>query len=254
MKFHALYKMMILLGLGLSPNLGSAEIQPTLNLMDKSLTYILDKGLAYTGYRFEEVFLRLKSDPEHPLGPLSMGQAMIFNEKIHRDVGVNEFAASISFHAKFKGSPIGELSLHWHPSQSFLSLAAGFLLYRFDRAYIWPQFLLSNFPGWFVPEPKHEPFEFQWQHADLLLKVEKLKPELQIFANLLREMQDLNPQVDEFSAKGFVNYFGLAKNNKTVFIIQVTSEFPGALRCQQELRTDYNPFTNDLSHAKGKLS
>jgi hypothetical protein len=67
-------------------------------------------------------------------------------------------------------------------------------------------------------------------------------------------MQVLNPEVDEVSAKGMVTYFGDAASNKTIFIFEVTTDFSGALRCQQRVRSNYNPFAKDFRRVQGRVN
>lgn len=231
----------------------ASEIPP-LSIYERAIVYLLDKGVPSTGYQFEDTFVVKGKDASVTYGPLSIGKALVLNEKFNREVGPSEFAAMIVSKIKIRGDAAGEIVLRWHPSQSFLALAAGLVMYRLDRAYPWPQFLLDLVPKWFDPQPKHEPFVLEWHHLTQLLTVKKQRPELNFLENVIREMQVLNSDVDDVSANGMITYYGDTATNKTIFIFEVTSEFPGALRCSQHVRSNYNPFTQELRHAQGRVN
>ncbi len=252
MKSHFWIYIWVPLILGYSPLIFSEEV-PSLSFYERSLAYLLDQGISATGYSFEETSVVVDSTPGLSYGPLTVGKALVINEKLSREGDATHFAAFIKTKVKIWGDEAGELAVRWHPSQSFLALAAGLLMYRMDRAYPWPQFLMDWFPEWFRPDIRQEPFELEWHKVTKLLAVKKQRPELQFLVKVIHEMQTFHPEVDDLSAVGMVSYFGDAVSNKTIFIFEVSTDFSGALRCHQQVRSNYNPFAKDLRHIQGRL-
>ncbi len=240
-------------GAGVQPNYSAGD--STLDAFDQGLALLLDKGMIASGYEFEDVYLiDQRKIQRQILGPGSIGQLLVLNERLHRERPPEELAATIVAKMKIFGEPAGEIELRWHPSQNFLAMAAGMLLYRLDRAFWAPEIVRKSFPHWFVAEPKQERFSLRWHSITKVLTLSKAKPEIDFLIKIIHEAQVLNPDVDELEAHGAVSYFAESKTNKTIFVYDVASTFPGAQHCQQRIYTNFNPFTKDLSQLRGQLN
>lgn len=227
---------------------------PELNWYDQALAYLLNKGIVSSGYSFQDTVLVSTTDPQLELtGVLSIGEILVLNEKMSRELAPNEFAATVRSRLKVRDEAAGDVLLRWHPSQGFLAMATGMLMYRLDRAYLSPDWLRNWKPEWFEPKARSEPFELEWNHLKQLLEMKRPKSELRFLINVIKEMQLLNPDVDSGLAQGKVTYFADAKTNHTIFIYDIKSQFDGALACRQTVRTDFNPFTKEFRKAQGRL-
>jgi hypothetical protein len=224
-----------------------------LDWYDRSLAFLLDRAIGLTGYECRDTQLSFLKNPGPVLNVASLGEALVANEKIHRNRAPEDFAAAIPCQLSYEREPLGTVTLRWHPSRGFLAFITGFAFYRLDRAYLWPQVLLNEFPGWFPPEVKHEPFEMEWHELHWLMASRADRPELNFLKEVVTSMRLFNPDADEYSGKGRVTYYGHAPTNKTIFVFEVANAYPGALSCEQHLQTNYNPFSDSVQVVRGKV-
>lgn len=243
-----------LIALLLLPELSEAKGPSGLNIYERGIAYAIDKAVASIDYDFEDVLVVTHENPVKQFGPMSIGEAMMVNEQLHRGVSPNQFVASMVMNVTVKGHPYGKAKVRWNPSRDLMSLVVGMLLFRLDRSYVWPQFVLDRFPNWFKPQMHAEPFEIDWYEIGQLLDAPEDEEELDFLSNIVTEMRILNPEVNSLSARGNVIYYGDRRMNRTQFVFEVITDFPGALACEQRVRTDYNPFAEQARVVKGAVA
>ena len=227
---------------------------PQLNFYERTLAQAIDHVVAAIDYEFDDVIVVSDRDSGKQFGPMPFGEALILNEKLQRGVGADRFVATLNMTVKVKGYYYGRVKARWNPSRTLSALIFGVALFRLDRAYVWPQFILDHFSNSLQPRMHREPFEIEWYELDQLLDAPEEEVELDFLSNIIREMRLINPEVDSFRAKGNVLYFGDRRLNRTQFVFEVITDFPGALACEQRVRTDYNPFVEEARVVKGVVS
>lgn len=221
---------------------------------EKAIAFSVDRIVLSLGYQLKDVYVVSLKDPSDRRGPMSFGEALLVNEELHRGVPFSKFLAYMTMQVKVSGHEYGEIHLRWNPSRNLLSMIIGSLLFSFDRAYVWPQFVLNHFDRWFKPQMNVEPFEIEWFDIGKVLEAPEEEHELDFVANIVREMRLLNPEVNYLKASGNAMYYGNRTTNRTQFIFEIKTYFPGALACTQKVRTDYNPFAKSAREVKAAVS
>ncbi|MEY4615973.1 MAG: hypothetical protein RJB66_933 [Pseudomonadota bacterium] len=224
-----------------------------LNFYERSIAYAVDKMVRAVGYEFDDVYVVSLRNSTDRRGPMTLGEALLVNEELHRGVSRNQFVAMMTMSVKVNERTYGYVNLKWNPSQNLLAMIAGAILFRLDRAYASPQFILHQFENWFAPHLTVEPFTLEWFDVGKVLEAPEEEHELDFVANVVREMRLLNPDVNSVTAKGNAMYYGDRKKNRTQFVFEIITDFPGALLCTQRVRTDYNPFAKGVRAVNAKV-
>lgn len=189
------------------------------------LANVLDFGFTQKDMEFTDTYLVLTNEvPEKKLGPMTMGEALVENERLHRNLESNQVTAYIETDLAIEKKPLGRFQIAWHPSKSFYLLATSLIYYPMDRAYLSPQYLREKFPDYFKPEYHKEQFK--------IVKVDK-SYHLGLNVNLA--------------------YHGDPVTNKTIFNFELSTDDKTILPCKSQLETDYNPSAPEF-HLKGNLS
>ena len=223
-----------------------------LNTYDRFVAYLLDKTISKSGYSFKETFVKINSADNNQLSnSLSIGEALVINEKLNRNIAKDKFANSIITKIYVDDEFLGDFIFQWHPSKSFLMFALGFLLYRFDQAYLWPQFLVDKFPSLINDKITNDPLIIEWNKMSALTKMSKRPIEFENLALIFQKIQLINPSVDSMKLDGFIGTKSDLTTNTTRFLLNFQIQFPETMKCIQQIESDYNPFRKKLSQIKG---
>lgn len=219
---------------------------------DRAFITLIDYSLKSKRLEFKEIYYLPNNDINQKIGPLSIGQALVLNYNASNQTSVIDFAGTITTQLSVNGEAAGTIELKWRPTSDILAMFINIILFRFDRAYIWPQALLDRIPNWFNPNPKSDKIEIIWHDINELIIVKNQYYNLKYLVNLLKEIQIFIPDLNSFQMKGLITHFGLPQKNKTLFILDLTYLFDATLSCKQSLRSDYNPYSHDLQHLQNK--
>jgi hypothetical protein len=228
------------------------DLAEAFDYADLAYIKLIDYSLARSYLQFTEIYYKTNQEDSEAIGPLSIGQALVLNEKESAKIPNKGFAGTIYLKLKIHHEDAGHISLQWHPSLELLPLLLKLLLFRFDRAYIWPQYLLNKLPAWFEPNLKKDLIQIDWQHLEEFLAVKNQTSDLQYLANLIKQMQLVNPNLDSMQIQGVIAHFGRSQQNKTIFILNLDYNFTNTLNCKQKIRSDYNPYSKDLQHLQNQ--
>jgi hypothetical protein len=229
------------------------NITELFSYVDCAFISLIDYSLKTNYLEFKDIYYLPNSDWGQKIGPLSIGQALVLNYNAYQKPTVTDFAGKIATQLKVNGEAAGNIELKWRPSSDILAMLINIILFRADRAYIWPQALLDKVPSWFNPKPKSDHIEIIWHDINELITVKNQIPYLQYLVNLLKEIQFFNPDLNSFQLKGLITHFGLPPKNKTLFILDLNYLFETTISCKQSLRSDYNPYSHDLQHLQNKM-
>lgn len=210
----------------------------------------------HKGYGFRETFLLFRSQregrqEERRFGPYSIGEAMVLLEKSTKKQGGQSPLPTIQSLISVGGEPAGEIEFQWRPAQEASQLAWMMFLLRFDRAYLWPQWILDQFPDWFEVEPHREEVSLHWRHFNEVMVLTRPTAGVRFLMKLGRQMQLFNPAIDELHMEGVVTHYGSRTVNKQIFIVELESDFNGALRCRQRVRTHFHPLSPETRPVQG---
>lgn len=231
---------------------GSTFDFSSLSFSERAIAVLLDKTLNGKAFQFEDTVL-IPADSPGNLTPMTIGTALVWNAKLNRGVNPNSYGAVIKTQLRSDGKIIGDLIFRWHSSHNFWEILVGLLKYRMDRAYLWPQWVIDRFPQYFQPISRQEPFELEWQGVQRLQELEQPRPIFEFLRNVLAQMQVYEPNTDHLVLQGKITSYGDAQTNKIIFVFDVLSNFEGALRCQQRIKSNYNLFTNEVRFLKGSV-
>jgi hypothetical protein len=194
------------------------------------LAKTLDFGFHQKDLEFTETYLiyidEKRGDEENrkKMGPLTMGEALVENERLHQDIAPDQVIAYIETDITSEKKALGRFQIAWHPSKSFYLLASSLIYFPMNRAYLSPDFLRKQFPEYFEPEYHNENFKINKIDGD---------SHIGLFVSL--------------------TYHGDPVTNKTIFNFELNTDDKTILPCKSQLETDYNPSAPEF-HLKGNLS
>ena len=220
-----------------------------LNFYENSMAELIDSGFELIGYQFNETSFVSNIDlGGKTFSSITMGQALILNEKLTRSTPKDKYAGVINSKIKIEDIPLGEIQLYWRPSQSPFGMILSAFKYRLGRAFLLPQAPTEQS----IQKNIHDYFVIKWQSVNILNTISDSKIELNFVKSFVLNAQKENLEVDTFVIQGKIIRNSDRKLNKVNYTFDLLAEQTGVFQCRNRIDTDFNPYSTDNSYLKGR--